>query len=46
VMGSTIPTLQCITESQLRLQVENADEIRQKMRNRAGCAQLGCGGGG
>jgi hypothetical protein len=46
VMGSTIPTLQCITEAQLRTQVENTDEIRQKMRNRAGCAQMGCGGGG
>ena len=46
VIGSTIPTLQCISEAQLRTQVENTDEIQQKMRNRAGCAQLGCGGGG
>ena len=44
-MGSTIPTLQCITEAQLRIQVENTDEIRQRMRNRAGCSQAGCGGG-
>ena len=48
VMGSTIPTLQCITESQLRQQVENTDELRQRMRNRAGgCVQTGgCTGGG
>lgn len=48
VMGSTIPTLQCITEAQLRNQVENTDELRQRMRNRAGgCVQTGgCTGGG
>lgn len=46
VMGSTIPTLQCITEAQLRNQVETADELRQRMRNRAGCSAPGCGGGG
>jgi hypothetical protein len=48
VMGSTIPTLQCITEAQLRIQVENTDELRQRMRNRAGgCVQTGgCTGGG
>jgi phosphate-selective porin len=48
VMGSTIPTLQCITEAQLRIQVENTDELRQRMRNRAGgCVQTGgCSGGG
>jgi hypothetical protein len=48
VMGSTIPTLQCITEAQLRNQVENTDELRQRMRNRAGgCVQTGgCSGGG
>jgi hypothetical protein len=47
VMGSTIPTLQCITEAQLRNQVENTDELRQRMRNRAGgCVQTGGGTGG
>lgn len=46
VMGSTIPTLQCITEAQLRNQVESTDEMRQRMRNRSGCALSGCGGGG
>jgi len=48
VMGSTIPTMQCITETQLRNQVENTDEIKNRMRNRAGgCVQTGgCTGGG
>ena len=45
LIGSTIPTLQCITEAQLRIQVENTDETRQRMRNHAGCSQAGCGGG-
>jgi hypothetical protein len=45
MIGSTIPTLQCITEAQLRNEVETADELRQRMRNRAGCSQAGCGGG-
>ena len=48
VMGSTIPTLQCITEAQLRNQVESTDELKNRMRNRAGgCVQTGgCTGGG
>lgn len=48
LISSTIPTLQCITEAQLRNQVENTDELRQRMRNRAGgCVQTGgCSGGG
>jgi hypothetical protein len=48
VMGSTIPTLQCITEAQLRNQVENTDELRQRMRRApGGCVQTGgCSGGG
>jgi hypothetical protein len=48
VMGSTIPTLQCITEAQLRNQVETTDELKNRMRNRAGgCVQTGgCTGGG
>jgi len=45
-INSTIPTLNCITEAQLRIQVENTDEMRQRMRNRAGCSTAGCGGGG
>jgi hypothetical protein len=34
VIGSTIPTLQCITESQLRNQVETMEELRGRMRGR------------
>lgn len=45
-INSTIPTLNCITEAQLRIQVENTDEMRQRMRNRASGCQQGCAGGG
>jgi hypothetical protein len=46
-MGSTIPKLQCITEAQLRTEVENADEYRQRARNKpGGCTANGCAGGG
>jgi hypothetical protein len=45
VIGSTIPTLQCITEAQLRLQVEQMDDLRQRMRGGARCTLgSGCGG--
>src|SRR4051794_22432733 len=37
VIGSTIPTLQCLTESQLRNQVETMDEQRERMRNSSKC---------
>ena len=48
VIGSTIPTMQCLSESQLRLQVEQMDEMRDRMRNNAGrCTTgAGCGAGG
>src|SRR3954453_17577959 len=47
VIGSTIPTLQCITEAQLRLQVEQMDDLRQRMRSGARCTLgSGCSGGG
>jgi hypothetical protein len=47
VIGSTIPTLQCITEAQLRLQVEQMDDLRQRMRNGSRCTLgSGCGAGG
>jgi hypothetical protein len=47
VIGSTIPTLQCITEAQLRLQVEQMDDLRQRMRNNAHCTLgPGCSAGG
>jgi len=47
LISSTIPTLQCMTEAQLRAQVENMEELRQRMRNRpGGCTANGCTGGG
>jgi Skp family chaperone for outer membrane proteins len=47
VIGSTIPTLQCISEAQLRLQVEQMDDLRQRMRSGAHCTLgPGCSAGG
>ncbi|HEX6398364.1 MAG TPA: hypothetical protein VFZ95_13140 [Steroidobacteraceae bacterium] len=46
VLGSTIPTLQCLSEAQLRLQVENMDELRERMRSSAKCTLGRDGGGG
>jgi hypothetical protein len=47
VIGSTIPTMQCITESQLRNQVETMEELRGRMRNSGRCTLgPGCGAGG
>ena len=46
-MGSTIPRMQCITESQLRLQVEQMDDLRDRMRNSSRCVRgPGCSAGG
>jgi membrane-bound lytic murein transglycosylase B len=46
-INSTIPRVQCITESQLRLQVEQMDEMRDGLRNSSRCTMgAGCGGGG
>jgi hypothetical protein len=46
VMGSTIPTLQCLTEAQLRNQVESMEDARQRMRNSSKCTLgAGCGAG-
>jgi hypothetical protein len=46
-MGSTIPRLQCISESQLRVEVEQMEETRQRMRNNSRCTTgAGCGAGG
>jgi hypothetical protein len=45
VIGSTIPTLQCITEAQLRLQVEQMDDLRERMRSGSRCTLgPGCSG--
>jgi hypothetical protein len=47
VIGSTIPTMQCLTETQLRNQIEATEEIKKRMRRGGGpCAQTGgCAGG-
>jgi hypothetical protein len=46
-INSTIPRMQCITESQLRLEVEQMDEMRDRMRNSGRCTRgPGCAGGG
>ena len=37
VIGSNIPTIQCITEAELRAQVENMDQYRDRMRSAAKC---------
>jgi hypothetical protein len=45
VIGSTIPTMQCLTESQLRNQVENMEDLRERMRSNAKCTlSRGCSG--
>lgn len=47
-MGSSIRTLHCITEAELRKQVEDSDELRVQMRNKVGKCVMGravpCGG--
>ena len=46
-VNSTIPRVQCITESQLRLQVEQMEQTRDRMRNSSRCTMgAGCGAGG
>jgi len=46
-INSTIPRVQCITESQLRLEVEQMDELRDRMRNSSRCTHgPGCSAGG
>ena len=46
VISSTIPTLQCLTESQLRNQVETMEDLRQRMRSNGKCPMgpQGCSG--
>lgn len=36
-IGSNIPTLKCITQAQLRAQVEDMDQYRDRMRNVGKC---------
>lgn len=47
VIGSTIPTMQCFTEAQLRNQIEATEELKKRMRRGGGaCVQTGgCSGG-
>jgi hypothetical protein len=46
VIGSTIPTMNCITEAQLRNEVENMEEYRSRSRNSSRCTHgVGCGAG-
>lgn len=47
VIGTTIPTMNCVTETQLRHQVENTEELKSRMRRSGGaCVQTGgCSGG-
>jgi hypothetical protein len=46
-IGSSIARINCITESELRLQVDKMDQYRDDMRNKSGkCTrQVGCAGG-
>jgi type IV pilus biogenesis protein CpaD/CtpE len=47
-IGSNIPTLKCLTEAQLRTQVQNMTKYRDDMRQRSGRCTIGrgCDGGG
>ena len=47
-IGSNIPTIECITEAQLRNRVENMTKYRDDMRNRGGKCVHGqaCSSGG
>jgi hypothetical protein len=47
VIGSSIATIQCITEAQVRTQVDNMTQYRDDMRNKSGkCAHgVGCSAG-
>jgi hypothetical protein len=47
-IGSSIARINCITEAELRTQVDNMTQYRDDMRNKMGkCTRdVGCGGGG
>ena len=47
-IGSSIARINCITEAELRTQVDNMTQYRDDMRNKSGkCTHgVGCGGGG
>jgi hypothetical protein len=46
LIGTTIPTMNCLTEAQLRHQVETMEEYRNRARNSSRCTHgAGCGAG-
>jgi len=47
-IGSNVRRLRCITEAELRKQVEDSDDVRQQMRHTMGKCDItvGCSGGG
>jgi type IV pilus biogenesis protein CpaD/CtpE len=47
-IGSNLPTITCLTEAELRVQVENMQKYRDDMRQRSGRCTLGpgCSSGG
>jgi hypothetical protein len=45
MMGSMIPTLHCITEAELRKQVEDTDALRDRMRQTMGKCDIAAGVG-
>ena len=45
-IGSNIAKMNCLTESQLRQQVQDMDQYREQLRNRSGKCTAGRQGGG
>jgi hypothetical protein len=46
-IGTTIPTMNCLTEAELRTQVETMEDYRNRARNSSRCTHgAGCGAGG
>ena len=45
VIGSMIPTIQCITAAEVRIQVDDMTKYRDDMRNKGGKCTLGRGPG-
>jgi hypothetical protein len=45
-IGSNIARMNCLTESQLREQVQNMDQYREQLRNRSGKCTAGRQGTG
>jgi len=45
-IGTSIPKINCITVSEVRVQVDNMEKYRDDMRNKSGKCTFGAGGGG